>query len=150
MENNKVVKREIDAILADIIKEYNLSGKRTSGEFEEGLEAVYEINKVTIKGYPYLAGRKAGKMPPVEKIKNWIETKGIRPYEEKMTVSSLAWAIAKKIAKNGTNKEYHLKVYEKVITPERIDLIIKKVVQFNVNLFVSDITAEMKLLQKNI
>ncbi|WP_339875196.1 hypothetical protein [Olleya marilimosa] len=149
-DQNKIIKEEIDAVIADIITAYEQSGKRTSGEFANGLEAIYEPNKATIKGYVYLAGRTAGKMPPVESIERWIKQKGITPIEQGMTTTSLAWAIAKSIAKKGTNKENHLKIYEQVITPERIDSIIKKVSSFNVNLFITEMTTQLQLIQKNV
>lgn len=149
-DSNTIIKSEIEAILADVIALYNSSGKRTSGRFEDGLKATYGDNKATIEGYTYLAGRRAGKMPPVASIKEWIIKKGIKPVEESVTINSLAWAIAKTIAKTGTKKVNHLKIYEQVITPERINLIINKVSEFNVNLFVQELTASLTLLQKNI
>lgn len=61
-----------------------------------------DINvNLEIADYYYYAeeyGRKPGKMPPVDRIKEWIETKGI-PVEK--TLDSFAWAIAKKIARDG-------------------------------------------------
>ncbi|OCK42538.1 hypothetical protein BA195_10200 [Tenacibaculum soleae] len=145
-----IIKSEIEALIADIIKVYEASGKKVSGEFKKGLKAIYEEDKAIIQGYTYLAGRRAGKMPPIENIKRWIEQKGIQPFEKSMTTSSLAWAIAKNIAKKGTNSNYHLKIYEQVITPERIDKIIKKVSQFNVNNFLDEVSIELQLLEKNI
>lgn len=144
----EIIKEEFDAIIDDVVALYNASGKRTSGEFEEGLEVVQTSSTTTLMGYPYLAGRAAGKMPPVQKIKKWVETKGITPLKGNTT--SLAWAIAKKIAAEGTEAQYHLKVYEKVITPERIDDIIKKVAVFNVNMFTTELQVELKKLQNNI
>ena len=129
---------------------YNNSGKRTSGQFEQGFKAGYSDNKAVIEGHFYLAGRRAGKMPPIENIKQWIVQKGIQPIKDNISVTSLAWAIAKKIAKDGTNKEYHIRTYEKVITPKRIDEVINKVSEFNVNLFVNELTAGLKILAKNI
>ena len=150
LDQNDIIKDEIELILKDVKQLYNASGKRTSGRFEELLEAEYSPNKAVIKGATYLAGRSAGKMPPVDEIKQWIIKKGIQPIEEEMKITSLAWAIAKTIAKKGTNEKYHLKIYEQVITPERINEIIKKVSEFNVNLFVNEITTSFELLQKDI
>lgn len=149
-DQNTIIKQEIEALLDDIRKVYNSSGKRTSGEFEKGLKAVYSTNKAEIFGYEYLAGRQAGKMPPVENIKQWIIQKGIQPISDNLSVTGLAWAIAKKIAREGTNKQSNLKIYEMVITPKRIDDIIKRVSEFNVNLFVNEVTTQLQLLTKNI
>lgn len=150
MDSNEIIKIEIEAILEDIRQLYNNSGKRTSGRFEEALEARYGNNSASIYGVTYLAGRKAGKMPPVENIKEWVINKGIKPLKDEMTVSSLAWAISKSIAKKGTNEVNHLKIYEEVITPQRINDIITKVGQFNVNLFINEVVVSLELLQKNI
>lgn len=47
-------------------------------------------------------GRKAGRMPPIIPIQNWIRKKNLRP-KAGATVEQFAWAIAKNIAKKGTN-----------------------------------------------
>ena len=46
-------------------------------------------------------GRKAGKMPPVIKIEEWIKVKPVhpRPMSEEQAVRSLAWAVRKSIKK---------------------------------------------------
>ena len=44
-------------------------------------------------------GRKAGGMPPVQMIKQWLKKKRIGKEEER---DGIAWAIAKEIADNGT------------------------------------------------
>lgn len=149
-EDDKIIKEEIDSILVDIKELYRQSGKKASGQFEEGLEAVYEPNKGTIRGYVYLAGRKAGKMPPVQAILEWLKVKGIRPIEQRMSITSLAWAIAKNIAKRGTKEENALAVYEKVITPQRINKIINRISKLNVNRLVTEIRAELEVLAKGV
>ncbi len=157
MTNNEIIKEEIDSILFDIKDEYNKSGRRASGEFEKGLEAVYEHNKATIKGFVYLAGRGATKKKGVdgeptlqERILEWLKIKGIRPVEKKVTLRSLAFLIARKIHKQGTKRSEWLKVYEKVITPERIDKIIDRISELNVNKLITEITAELEVLAKNV
>ena len=147
-EDDKIIKEEIDAILVDVIELYRQSGKKASGEFEDGLEAVYEPNKGTIRGFVYLAGRKAGKMPPVKALLDWIKIKGIKPIEQNMSITSLAWAIAKSISKHGTKEENALAVYEKVITPQRINSIIDRIAKLNVNRIVTEIRAELEILAK--
>ncbi|MDP2686440.1 MAG: hypothetical protein Q8O62_04410 [Aequorivita sp.] len=150
MDSNVIIKQEIETILEDIRLLYLKSGKKTSGQFEQGLKATYSNNKAVINGYQYLAGRRAGKMPPIENIKQWIIQKGLKPIKDNISISGLAWAIAKKIAKEGTKKENNLKIYETVVTPKRIDDVIKKVSQFNVQLFVNELTTSLNLLTKNI
>lgn len=47
-------------------------------------------------------GRGAGKMPPIEPIVNWIESKPVPPKVEGLTVRQRAFAIARSIGENGT------------------------------------------------
>ena len=47
-------------------------------------------------------GRGAGKMPPIEPIINWIESKPVPPQVEGLTVKQQAFVIARAIGKNGT------------------------------------------------
>jgi len=138
-ENQKLLEEEMTALRKEILEVYNASGKRTTGEFESGLEVVYSTNNATLMGYEYLGGRRAGKQPPLKAIEDWLEAKGITPIESTMTVSTLAYLIARKIAKEGTKKENNLPIYTQVITPERIDQILEKVNQLNVNSFISEI-----------
>jgi hypothetical protein len=157
MTNDEIIKEEIDAILVDIIKVYNESGRRASGEFEKGLEAVYEHNKGTIKGFVYLAGRgktkkkgKSGEPTLQERILDWLKIKGIRPIKKKMKLRSLAYLIARKIHEKGTKRSEWLKIYEEVITPERIDSIISRISELNVNKMITTIAAELEVLAKNV
>ena len=149
MTQDDVIKEQIELLIDDIKIAYEKSGKKVSGEFAKGLEGRYYPDGADLYGYTYLAGRKAGKMPPVEAIKKWIIAKGIKPFKDNITTTSLAWAIAKKIAKQGTNKDYHYKIYQDVITPERIDEIIQKVAVFNVDYFVNQLTAQLEILEKD-
>lgn len=150
MTNDEIIKEEIEAILSDIRELYESSGKKASGEFAKGLEAVYSPNSGTIRGFLYLAGRKAGKMPPVAAILRWVKKRGIKGLRKKQSANSLAWAIAKKIAKEGTKQENALKIYEKVITPERINRIIDRVSKLNVNRIITEIRAEIEILARNV
>lgn len=155
--NNEIIREEINSILKDIIKVYEDSGRKASGNFEKGLEAVYEHNKATIKGFVYLAGRgktrKKGKdgEPTLQKrILEWLKIKGIRPLKKGMKLRSLAYLIARKIHEKGTKRSEWLRVYEQVITPERIDSIIDKVSELNVNRLITEINAELEVLVKNV
>jgi hypothetical protein len=148
-ETDIALKEEMEALKADIIKVYNASNKRTSGEFEKGLEINYQPNKATLSGYVYLAGRIAGKQPPSAVIEKWLIQKGITPIETKMKISSLAYLIARKIGKEGTKKENHLEIYDQVITPERIDKILDRLNKINVTLFINEVTIMIEKLVTN-
>lgn len=149
LKNNsdEVIKEEMEMIKADIIAVYNASQKRTSGEFERGLEAIYSPNKAVLNGYVYLDGRKAGKQPPIQAIEKWLIAKGIKPIEDKMKISTLAYLIARKIAKEGTKNENHIKIYEQVITPERVDKILERLNKINVTLFIDEVRIMIKQIE---
>ena len=147
--SDELLRLEMDALLEEIREAYLKSGKKTSGQFGEGLEVVYTPNSGTIRGNTYLAGRRAGKMPPIANILAWIKQKGIFNVTQK-GASGLAWAIAKKIAREGTNKNYNFKIYEEVITPQRVQKIIDNISKFNANRLITQITGELEILAKNI
>lgn len=142
-----ILQKEVDKVMDEIIQLYESSGKKTSGQFEEGLETKVSENRIEIWGYSYLAGRPAGKMPPVQAIEKWVIAKGIASMG--LQSSGLAWAIAKKIAAEGTADESHLPIYERILTPQRMDEIIKKVEEFHVQQIVEEITTRiMSISQK--
>ena len=144
-----VIKEQMELLKADIIEAYNASGKRTSGEFEKGLELAYTPDSAKLSGYVYLAGRNAGRQPPIQAIEQWLIQKGIKPIEDKMKISTLAFLIARKIAKNGTKKENHLAIYDQVITPQRIQEIFEKINEINVAEFTNEITIMIQKLVEN-
>lgn len=148
-ENDRIIKEELEAIKAEIIAVYNASGKKVSGEFEQGLEIKYAPNQATLSGYVYLAGRKSGKMPPIQAIEKWLIQKGITPIETKMKISTLAYLIARKIAREGTKKENHLAIYDQIVTPERIDSILEKLNAINVTAFTNEVTVMIEKLVTN-
>lgn len=148
-ENQKILVQEMELIKADILQVYNASGKKVSGEFERGLEIEYGADTAKLKGYEYLAGRRAGKQPPIQAIEKWLNAKGITPIESSMTVSTLAYLIARKIAKEGTKKESQLLIYKQVVTPERIDSIIQKITQINVTTFIWELNEMLSSLDQN-
>ena len=155
--DDEIIKEEIDGILVDLVKAYEASGRKASGEFAKGLEAVYEPNKGTIRGYVYLAGRgktkkkgKPGEPTLVKRIEDWLKTKGIRPIEKKMKLSSLAFLIARKIHKQGTDRSKWFNIYEEVITASRINQIIERISEVNVNRIVTEINIELEILAKNV
>ena len=59
-------------------------------------------------------GRKRGKRPPVDEIKQWIIDKNINPV--KISVDDLAWAISYSIGKKGTKAKPFLINVQKEIT----------------------------------
>lgn len=133
------VEEEFNLMVEELKLLYEASGKKVSGQWGEALEVVRVGFQVQLKGYDYLSGRGPGQMPPIQAIEEWIRAKGIQPLEANITVSSLAWAIAKSIAKRGTNKDYHQYLYDEVITPLRIQQILNTVAEKTTKIYVDEL-----------
>jgi hypothetical protein len=74
---------------------------------DETVDAGFEANYAYFVEY----GRKAGKMPPVSMIMQWLYKKHIASDQKK--IKSMAFAISKSIAKNGTKaKPFFVPAYE--------------------------------------
>lgn len=118
---------EFEKLKQDLISKHIELGMEASGKWIDSLEVVEENLRVSLLGEKYtdqlVYGRKAGTMPPVSAIEQWIKDKGIIP---NIPIRSLAWAIAISIKKKGTT--YYQKggtdLVSSVITVERINKII--------------------------
>jgi hypothetical protein len=77
----------------------------SSGKSLRSLEIKEISNGAQLIGEDYfqqqITGRKPGKFPPIKPILQWIDDKGLSP--EKITKKSLAFLIARKISKQGTD-----------------------------------------------
>lgn len=72
-------------------------------------------------------GRRPGKFPPVNKIKEWIQVKPVTPYADSKgrmpTVDQLAWAIRTKIGKEGTKPQPFFEKNKKITYDHFKDII---------------------------
>lgn len=105
--------RSIARATERIIKqELKKSGKVASGKTLRSIKAIVLIGAATsaiqVKADESLLhiirGRRPGRMPPIKSIADWIKSKGIQGRNKKgqfIKVQSLAFAIAKHIAKSG-------------------------------------------------
>jgi len=147
MTNVEIIQEEFDNLKDEIIEAYEKSGKKVSGEFARGLSVKVEgVSNITAKlmGYEYLAGRGAGKQPPLEPLIYWVKNKGIFGNPSDSVARGIAYVIARKIATKGTNPIYHLKVYNQVITKQRIASIIDRLTTENKKNIVDNIKFELK------
>lgn len=131
---NDVLKQEFEELKKDLITAYNQKGMRASGNFEQQLEVKEGNFKIELLGVDYgqqlELGRRGGKFPPINAIKQWIEDKGIASrLNGEITTSQLAFLIASKIAREGWNREGYggVELISSVITAERMQKIIDKV-----------------------
>jgi len=153
MTTQQILNIEFELIRQDLIKAINQKGMTASGESAESLEVISSIDSAKIvgnKNFEQLEyGRRAGKMPPISAIKQWIEDKGLVVRTgKKISTTSLAWAIAKKIQKVGWNRRGYggVELVSEVITPERMQKIIDKVGAELALTFVGTLTTEVKKL----
>tara|TARA_R110002167_G_scaffold81296_2_gene222669 strand:+ start:4291 stop:4758 length:468 start_codon:yes stop_codon:yes gene_type:complete len=144
----QILSDEFEQIRFDLIKRYDELGMRASGDFEKSLEVKQNKLSAELWGNHYIEqlvnGREPGKFPPIAAIEKWIGDKGISAFD--ISVSSLAFLIARKIAREGTEifKKGGTDLVDSVITPERIQGIIDKVGRFYINEFTLNITNILK------
>lgn len=151
----EILRKELEVLKEDLIRRHEELGMRASGAWQQSLQVsangVAGLLKGAVSGLDYTYymqhGRRGGKMPPIAAIEQWIKSKGIIAIERRVKVSALAWAIAKKIAKDGTKRSREGEkpaFIEEVITPERVQDIIHKVGYGYISTFVSEIINFLK------
>lgn len=144
-----ILEKEFELIKQDLIAKHIELGMPASGNWERSLVVEVQRLKATITGAPYteqlVNGREPGKFPPIKAIRQWILDKNI-PFLGKISLSSLAFLIARKISKQGTEyfKQGGTDLVESVITPERIQSILNKVSEFYIDSFTTEITGFLK------
>ncbi|GIM60539.1 hypothetical protein ACF3OB_01155 [Capnocytophaga canis] len=129
----QIIREELEKIKEDLIAKHVSLGMKASGKWIESLEVKTQATRGSIIGQAYTyqlqAGRKSGTMPPIQAIEEWIKQKGIKPVEDKMKISSLAFIIARKIKQEGTKyyQQGGTDLIDSVVTPDRIQKIIDRV-----------------------
>ena len=108
MTTQEIITRYLEGV-AEAIKTdaVNKGQKIPADSFEVRVGNDGTVSLLAADYFQYLVfGRGPGKMPPVEKIQAWakkIPLKGLDDLGRFITDKSLAWAIAKKIAREGTD-----------------------------------------------
>jgi len=132
--SSQVLSKEFELLKDDLIKAYDAKGMRASGKFAETLEV--KVNGLTAQlwGESYAqqleTGRRAGKFPNISAIEQWIKDKGIaNRIQGEISISSLAFLIARKIAQRGWKREEYggVELISEVVTDVRIQKIIDEV-----------------------
>lgn len=132
--SSNILSKEFELLKKDLIIAYDAKGMRASGKFADTLEV--KVNGLTAQlwGEDYSqqleTGRKSGRFPPINAIEQWIKDKGIaNKIQGEISISSLAFLIARKIARNGWKREEHggVELISEVVTDARIQKIINEV-----------------------
>lgn len=145
-----ILEKELQSIAKDLKAKHRELGMRSSGKWEDSVDVRVDRLKGTVYAEDYTqqlaTGREPGKFPPISSIEQWIIDKGIQPLDESLTISSLAFLIARKIAREGTEyfKQGGTDLLESVITPARIQSIIDQVSEFYISSFVTDLNGVLQ------
>jgi hypothetical protein len=95
----------LNGVISDIKEDQDIKDIRASGASANSLKQSSTETSGEIKGLRYIGaqrfGRRPGKFPPIDDIKQWIDDKGINPTD--ISKDSLAFLIARKIAREGTD-----------------------------------------------
>lgn len=157
----QILVTEFEKIRADIIVKYKSKNMQASGRFERELEVEYEkannYQGVVLWGSSYTdqleyGRRPSQKMPPLQAIFDWIVSKRIMANEAKSyKIKGLAFAIARKIQREGWKRESHggVGLISEVITDKRISEIIDKVGAGLLPIFEATILTMLKDLEND-
>ena len=149
--SSAVLSKEFELLKNDLIKAYDAKGMRASGKFAESLEVKVQGLTAQLWGEDYAqqleTGRKSGKFPPINAIEQWIKDKGIaNRIEGQISISSLAFLIARKIAQSGWKREEYggVELISSVVTDERIQKIIDEVGAEQAMIYTTEIITMVK------
>lgn len=145
--------QEFESLKADLIQAYDRKGMRASGDFANSLEVVVDGFNAKLFGNDYAqqleTGRSAGKFPPINAILKWIDDKNISArLNGEITKNQLAFLIARKIAREGWNRQGFggVELISEVVTDERINKIIQEVGIEQTLVYTTEITKMIKEL----
>lgn len=149
--SSAVLSKEFELLKNDLIKAYDAKGMRASGKFAESLEVKVTGLTAQLWGEDYAqqleTGRKSGKFPPINAIEQWIKDKGIaNQIQGQISISSLAFLIARKIAQSGWKREEYggVELISSVVTDERIQKIIDEVGAEQAMIYTTEIITMVK------
>ena len=136
----EILQEETDSLMKDIVSKYKELGMEASGNFEREIENnVKETNSgfsAKILGADYSQQLELGRKKETEFenessiIEKWIIDKGVFAQAlQSISLSSLAFLIARKIGREGWNRKEHggVELISQVVTEERVQYIINKV-----------------------
>jgi hypothetical protein len=141
-----ILSAEFELLRGELISRYDELGMRASGNWANELAIEVTESGATILEPEYSNqleyGRSPGKQPPSEAIQQWLIDKGIAArLENEISISSLAFLIARKIGKQGWNRDKYggTQLVSSVVTPQRIQLIINKIADAELSNFTNNL-----------
>lgn len=150
-ETKELLEKEFEVLRDELIAKYDEKKMRASGAWADSLEVISFEDRVQLLGEEYTqqleTGRKPGRFPPMQDIKDWIQAKGVFSAAlATISLSSLAFLIARKIANSGWARESYggVELVSEVVTDARIQAIIDKVGAETVALYTDEIIKNLK------
>ena len=150
----QIFAQEFELLRVDFVKKYDELGMRSSGKWANSTEVESGEFFGRVLGEPYteqlVDGRKPGKFPPIQAIEQWIIDKGIvANIEGNITVSSLAFLIARKIAREGTKyfQQGGTDLVDAVFTPKRVQEILNRLGESLTMEFTTEIIGQFKTVK---
>lgn len=141
-----ILSAEFELLRGELISRYDELSMRASGNWANELAIEVTESGATILEPEYSNqleyGRSPGKQPPSEAIQQWLIDKGIAArLENEISISSLAFLIARKIGKQGWNRDKYggTQLVSSVVTPQRIQLIINKIADAELSNFTNNL-----------
>lgn len=115
-----------EQMLDEVRRRHRQMGQYTTGRTSATLRIEPTQDGFQLIGWKYAGtydeGRRDGKMPPVQAILEWIKAKGIT-FSRAGSAEHYAWAIARKIAREGTMRfRRHADVWETPIKEMSADI----------------------------
>lgn len=143
---SQLLSAEFEALRQEIIAAYEASGMETSGNWGNSVKVQQLPNGFSIVADDYINGRGPGKPPPSDVIEQWIIKKGISArLGTEISVSSLAFLIARKIARLGWKPKAGFEdIVGGIATPQRISKILDKAGTLYVSGFTTEILNYLK------
>lgn len=144
--SNKILQQEFELLRQEIITRYEQTGVSATGKWKETVTIEALPNGFTVVADNYLNGRQPGKAPPSTAIEKWIIQKGISSrINGEISVSSLAFLISRKIAREGWHpKSNTANIIQQVLTPARTQQILDKIAPAYVKKFTEDLTTALE------
>ena len=155
---SQIFAEEFESLRVDLVKKYDELGMRASGKWAESTEVESGEFFGRVIGAPYTDQLESGRGPTVnsgdgdlvEAIEQWIIDKGIvGQIEDDISVSSLAFLIARKIHREGWKRQEHggVELVTLVVTPKRIQSIIDRLGDSLIMDFTSQFISELKTIK---
>jgi|GEM_PF-7082842 len=134
-----ILEYEVIDLAEDLKTSETAKDQKATGDWIDSVEVKKNKTSVTIWANDYtewlVQGRAGGSRPPIDPLITWVQAKlGVSGKEGK----SIAWAVAKKIEREGTN--YYPQgtdLLDGVLTEERYDQILRSVSD-EVSLFIGE------------